>query len=105
MPVKNLGCMNAELYFKRSTVPFKDFQEDGVLLDPTTGEFYLLDSVCHFIWSRLDGDRSLGQMAHEISQEYEVSQSRALADLMEFVEQLHAHGLVDRLDAKTNPES
>lgn len=89
--------MSSQPRFKRSNVPFKDFEEDGVLLDPESGEFYMLDNICHFIWTRLDGEKSLAEVAEEISSEYEVSTEEALKDLEEFIGELESKRLVTRI--------
>ena len=89
--------MNSQTRFKRSDVPFKDFEQDGVLLDPESGEFYMLDNICHFIWTRLDGEKSLTQVAEEIASEYDVSTEEALKDLQEFMAELESKRLITKI--------
>jgi hypothetical protein len=86
--------MSVEARYKRSDVPFKDFEEDGVLLDPESGEFYMLDNICHFIWTRIDENKTVTELAREITAEYDVSEKQAVDDLTTFLSELESKTLV-----------
>ncbi len=61
---------------------------DFLVLDLGGGEYFGIGEVGGFIWSRLDGSKTLDEIAAEISCEFEVTVSRARDDLSRFVRDL-----------------
>lgn len=51
---------------------------------------FTLNEVGTFVWERLDGQRSLGEIATELAESFEVDAGRAQADLLAFATQLDA---------------
>jgi hypothetical protein len=68
---------------------------DGVvLLDIQGGMCFPLDAVGTFIWKGLEEHSSIEAIAQQIAETYQISLQQALADVRDFVEQLHAEHLV-----------
>ena len=57
---------------------------------------FALDPVAEFIWRKLDGSATLGNIRDEIVDVFEVDDERAAADLLEFVDRLITEGLAVR---------
>ncbi len=55
---------------------------------------YVLDEVSDFIWSLLDGERTLAEIVAKVTEEFEVEAERAASDLREFVEELESVKLI-----------
>lgn len=55
---------------------------------------YSLNEVGAFLWERIDGARSLGELAEAIQSEFDVSPDQAAGDLREFLAQLTNIGAV-----------
>ncbi|HUD71497.1 MAG TPA: PqqD family protein [Dongiaceae bacterium] len=55
---------------------------------------YTADPAGSFIWSCLDGRRSLGAVARLVAEAFEVDEPRALADVLAFAAELGSAGLV-----------
>lgn len=68
---------------------------EKALVSPDGSAWHVIDGPGSFIWSALDGRRSLSDIATLLCREYDVSAGTAAADLMRFVDQLSAAGLVD----------
>lgn len=70
------------------------------VLDLSSGRYYSLGEVGGFIWERLDGGLELEMIADSVAKEFEVSESEARRDLLEFVESLAELGLIETGSAK-----
>lgn len=44
----------------------EEFDDWAVLFDPDTGEGYGLNPVCSFVWKRLDGQHTVGDIVTEL---------------------------------------
>ena len=80
--------------WRRGDVAYKEFDQDCVVLDPATGEFFHLESVSYFIWCSLDGSRTLKEIANRVAERFEVAEDQALRDLLEFANELKKRTLV-----------
>jgi len=58
------------------------------------GRMLTLNEVGAFIWERLDGERSLEEIAGGIRDEYEVEEETAREDLLELIDALEGMGSV-----------
>lgn len=77
------GCLSAEL--------------DGeiVLLEVRSGTYFGLEGVGRRIWELLDRHRSAADVHEQLLQEYDVDAQQCREDLIQLLEDLTAHGLVD----------
>jgi len=55
---------------------------------------FTVDEVGSFIWDSINGKRSMGDIVALISDEFDVSEAEAAADLREFLESLKKAGLI-----------
>jgi pyrroloquinoline quinone biosynthesis protein D len=65
-----------------------------VLLDPADGRYYALDEVSGRVWDLCDGTRTVAQLVAAICAEYEAPAETVEADVLEFLADLSADGLV-----------
>lgn len=56
---------------------------------------YNLNETAAFVWERIDGRTSAGEIAQAVSEEFEVSPEEAGADTAEFLRLLREAGLVE----------
>lgn len=59
-----------------------------------TVEMFALSEVGQFVWSRVDGNRGVPELAAEVARDFDVAEDQAQADVAEFVAQLQAYGLL-----------
>jgi hypothetical protein len=57
-------------------------------------EFFVLDEVADFIWQRLDGATTFDDLVHQLVREFDVDDETARTDLLAFLADLQAAGLV-----------
>jgi hypothetical protein len=68
--------------------------DETVLLDLSTGIYFGLDGVGKRIWENVAEGKSAGQTADIIADEYEVDDTRAQTDVIEFLGELLERGLL-----------
>lgn len=78
----------------REGVLFQQLQEEAVLLNLDSGQYYGLDPVGTRIWNLLAEGKALPQVVSTIVAEYEVGSEQCEADLLKLLGDLEAQGLV-----------
>ena len=68
--------------------------DETVLLDLASGMYFGLDGVGQKIWAAVTEGRSLGEAATAIVNDYEVDETQAQTDVIEFATDLVARGLL-----------
>lgn len=68
--------------------------DETVLLDLASGLYFGLDGVGKLVWESLADGKSLAETANVVSAEYDVDAERARADVVTFVDELVARGLL-----------
>jgi len=70
-------------------------ETEVIIVDPVESvSHFLLDDVSAFIWSRMDGSLSVGDLVQEVCSEFDVDTQTARADIIEFVRELISRSLV-----------
>jgi len=73
---------------------------DEIILVPIRGKLadmqriYALDPVADFIWERLDGKQSVGDIHTAVVRNFDVTPEQAYQDLVEFIEEIMEANLV-----------
>ena len=82
-------------------IPQRDLQVvdqtvDGekVLVHPRQGVVRVLNITGAFLWDRIDGRRSVAELASEMAERYEVSPDQAQKDALTFFEDLAQRGVI-----------
>jgi hypothetical protein len=73
----------------------RDLEDEVVLLDLKSGVYCSLEGVGARIWNLLEPGRTLRQVLAWLVAEYDVEPSRCARDLLTFVTELRARGLVE----------
>jgi hypothetical protein len=69
-------------------------EDETVLLDLQSGMYFGLDGVGQRIWESIGKGLTLGEIAAMVASEYEVDESRARTDVLDFAEELVERGLL-----------
>ncbi len=77
-----------------ASVQGRQLENEAVLVLPDKGEVKVLNEVGARLWALTDGHHTVREMAAAICAEYQVEQSVAESDTLEFVSQLAAKGLI-----------
>jgi hypothetical protein len=82
----------------RVTVPAhviaRQLGDECVMLDMASGYYFGLDPVGARIWQLLSEKSSFAEIVERLAQEYDVTPEQAESDLVRFVEELKANGLL-----------
>jgi hypothetical protein len=79
-------------------IAWRIVEGEAILVNARKDEVIQLDPVGAFIWSRLNGQLSLEEVAHAVVEEFEVTQEKATEDILEFAGRLLEQGVVDFVD-------
>jgi len=85
---------------RRSTTVGEALPDDFAVLDLDTGAYFSLGYVGGFIWDRLDGIATLGEIASAVALAFNVDEERAVEDLHHFVATLTSRRLVRLVTAQ-----
>jgi hypothetical protein len=67
--------------------------DDRLVLDLESGRYFALGETGSLVWSRLDGRRTLGEIAGEVATLYAIPPERARRDVLAFAASLVAADL------------
>ena len=70
-------------------------EEDAILLNTHTNKYFALDEVGARLWNLLNENKSLRECYQVLLQEYEVDPADLEHDILELLEQLRVHELVE----------
>jgi pyrroloquinoline quinone biosynthesis protein D len=73
---------------------FRVVEGQGVVVLPGVGEVQVLNAVGARIWELMDGTRSAAEIAGVVAQEFEVPETTATSDTLEFIETLRAQKML-----------
>lgn len=77
-----------------ASVQGRQLENEAVLVLPVQGEVKVLNEVGAQIWQRVDGRRTVREIAAAISADYAVPRSEVEADTLEFIAELAAKGIL-----------
>ena len=75
-------------------VMVRQLGDECVMLDMASGYYFGLDAVGARIWQLLSETSSLAGIVERLAREYDVTPEQAESDLVRFVEELKANGLL-----------
>ncbi len=91
------------IYNKNENFVFRKIEDETILVPikdnvGDMGSIYNLNEVAAFVWEQLDGQKSLRDIKHRLSEEYEVSAKEAEDDLSAYITQLKEIEAVTRIE-------
>ena len=79
-------------------IAWRMVDEEAVLVNVKKDEVIHLDPVGSFIWSRMDGQASMQEIADAVVEEFEIDLETALEDSLDFARHLLEQGAVEVVD-------
>lgn len=67
---------------------------ETVMISIDNGKYYGMDTIGSRIWELLEIPKSLAELVHILSEEYEVGQHECQSDILEFLDYLYREGLI-----------
>ena len=71
-----------------------ELADETVILKLTDGVYYGLDAVGAHIWQLIQEETTVKAVRDQLLQEYEVSAERCERDLLDLLQELREHGLI-----------
>lgn len=81
-------------YRQSSGVVSTDLDGEAVLLDHTSGEYYVLNETGRFLWGALSSPVDTSALVQVLVNEYEVARGEAQTHVQSFIADLVKRGLV-----------
>jgi hypothetical protein len=72
----------------------QEIDDETIILDSTTQEYFSLNEIGKVIWSLLEGNKNLEEIKAEMLDMYEVPQEQIEKDLLNFIQALEQKGLI-----------
>lgn len=79
--------------------------DEAIIVDLTTGDYYSMDAVAALIWSMIERHRSVEHMADMIARQYIVSPEKARSDLQRVLGTLLERQLIVPVAGDALPDS
>jgi Coenzyme PQQ synthesis protein D (PqqD) len=87
--------MNSSLMRRATDQIACDMGGEVVILDLKSGNYYGLDAVGARVWTLIEEPRSLADIRRTIMDEYEVDADTCERDIIAFIDQMQAVGIVE----------
>jgi hypothetical protein len=72
----------------------RNLNDEAVLVDTTNAQIKVVNQVGAYIWSLVDGIRSVREIAHQVYLVYEIDEAQSEEDTLDFFANLSQRGLV-----------
>jgi hypothetical protein len=79
---------------KNPDLMWRSLDDGTVIINPEQGDVKVLNNVGARVWELVDGQRSVSQIAQEITQDYEISLDEANKDLQDYLKVMIGQGLL-----------
>ncbi len=76
-------------------IAWRVVEGEAVLVNVRSDEVMHLNPTASFLWSKLDGETTLEEIALDMTEEFEVRREEALADVLEFAARLAEKGVAE----------
>jgi methyltransferase-like protein len=81
-------------YRRAPECAFREIDGEVFVVSSKTGGVHLLNPVGTYIWSLLDGARTLDEIAGAVVEEFDTGAEAARPDILEFIEKLRAAEII-----------
>jgi len=97
---------STEMYLAQSPdIAARTLGDDTLIMSTLDSTIFMLNSVGTTIWNAVDGATPLSRIIDEkVRTEFDVSDEQAMADAMEFVDELVKHGILSVSESPVAPK-
>ncbi len=79
---------------------YADLSGEAAILDLKTSTYFGLNTVGASIWKLIQKPKKVSEIQNAILEEYDVEPGRCEHDILELLEELSKHGLIEIMDEK-----
>jgi hypothetical protein len=80
---------------KNPDIIWKDVKGETILLNPISGKYFGLNKVGRAFWEKIDGARTLPDIAELLLKDFNVEKERLLKDLENLIATLQENNLIN----------
>ena len=80
---------------KTPDAAYRIYDGEATIVLPSKAEVNVLNPVASLVWDAIDGRRTLAEILESVLRDYDVPREQATRDLLEFVDALREHGMVN----------
>lgn len=78
-------------------------ERESVMLDIDRGRYFGVKEVGHVIWTEIEQPTNVDNLCRRLGQQFDVDEETCRNDVIAFLEQLLAQGLIDADTSHTSP--
>ncbi len=90
--------MSLRKYKRAPDCAFREIEGEVFIVSSKTAGVHLLNPTGTFIWSLLDGDRTIKEIARALTDEFDVDLSVAERDIVDFIDEASVLGIIELSD-------
>lgn len=83
-------------YIHCGNIDWKEFDDESVLLNLSTGYYFRLNRLGTFVWPLISKANNVGDIVNRVVAKFDVSQRQAKTDINSFIKQLLAEQLIKK---------
>jgi hypothetical protein len=85
---------NTRFRVNKPSVVYEQFDDEFVLINLDTGNYYSFETVGAYVWSLVESGASIAEMSEDVSRRYSGTISAIEEEMKRFVGELQAEGLI-----------
>ncbi len=89
-----MGALTDVIAANEDQVAAKVMDGEAILINLATGAYYSTPGTGGFIWSLIEQKLTVGDIAHAVSQHFDVTRAAAELDVLRLTDHMRAEGLV-----------
>ena len=90
-----MSIRKTDVYERVTGLAWQMIDENVLILEPKRKKAHELNPVASYIWSELDGERSVEEMVDAVSKEYSVDKSLIEEEVVDFFATLSGERLIE----------
>jgi hypothetical protein len=86
--------MHSSIAVPGKDIVFTDFEEEGMIVDLNTKQYFKLNETAALIWRNLERAKPIDEIVAELQSRYEVTSEHATSSIERLLEKLAVNNLV-----------
>ena len=79
---------------RNETIRWRAFGTDGILLNPSSGDYFEISETGLLIWRHVDGQKTIEEIIENLATHFDITDEDLAKDTIEFMEELINKGLI-----------
>lgn len=75
-------------------------EDELVMFDVNAGQYYGLNNVATAVWNHLENQKTVDELAQNLTSEFDISEDECRKELLEFLPELEQKGLIEVVETE-----